>query len=76
MKIIALGADPAAPVHEDDHIPLIATGRPVASGAPTPEPGLFFRSCKVPPDGQLHATSRKALAIAQHAGTLTRKAAS
>lgn len=76
MKIIALGADPAAPVHEDDLIPLIATGRPVASGAPRARTGALFPVLQGAPDGQLHATSRKALAIAQHAGTLTRKAAS
>ena len=49
---------------------LDATGRPLASGAPTPERGLYFCSYKVSPDGQLFSTSREALAIAEHAATL------
>ena len=62
------------PLLGPDCAALDATGRPVASGAPTPEPGLYFCSYKVSPDGQLYATSREAIAIAQHAKTLTRKA--
>ena len=54
---------------------LDTTGRPVASGAPTPERGLYFCSFKVSPDGQLFSTSQEAIAIAAHAATLTRKAA-
>ena len=64
------------PLLGPDCTALDPTGRPVASGAPTPEKGLYFCSFKVSPDGQLFSTSREAIAIARHAATLTRKVAS
>ncbi|WP_071674558.1 flavin-containing monooxygenase [Nioella nitratireducens] len=49
-------------------------GRPTVSGGPTAEPGLYFCSFRVSPDGQLFATSREAKAIAADvADTLPRK---
>lgn len=68
MKIIALGADLAAPVHEDDRIPLIATGRPVASGAPRARTGPFFPALQGAPrraaschlaQGACHSAARR-----------------
>ena len=64
------------PLLGDDCAALDARGRPVTSGAPTSEPGLYFCSYKVSPDGQLHATSQEATAIATHARSLSRKVAS
>lgn len=62
------------PLLGDNCAALDATGRPPVSGGATPEPGLYFCSFKVSPDGQLSATSREARAIAAHARTLPGKA--
>lgn len=64
------------PLLGPDCTALDGTGRPLASGAPTPEPGLYFCSYRVSPDGQLHATAREAKAIAQHAASLAQGAVS
>ncbi len=54
------------PLLGPDCAALDAQGRPKVSGGPTAEPGLYFCSFLVSPDGQLYATSREAEAIAAH----------
>ncbi|EAQ04227.1 dimethylaniline monooxygenase-like protein [Pseudooceanicola batsensis HTCC2597] len=41
-------------------------GRPVVSGGPSPEPGLYFCSYRASSEGQLRTSSREAKAIATH----------
>lgn len=63
------------PLLGDDCAALDAAGRPVVSGGPTAEPGLYFCSYRASSGGQLHASGVEAQAIARHVATQRKTAA-